>query len=355
MPTSRSRSGTRARRSTGLIIVATGLGVLLSVFIVAVALSLVRTESERERRTLRATGASPTTLRAISAATALGLSLPGAVVGTAGAYLALVAVYRSDLGRLSSVPMAGLAGVCLIGPALAAVALARRRPAGQRRSRRASSADYPGNSALANCSQGVDDGRPEPSARGAGEAFERSRHRDRSDQFAAGPAHAGTQPRRPPSHAPRRSPPTGSRPGIPAGCGPPSPGRAAAAPLRGRSTGARAERRARSRIAAGRPRERRAARPRRSDPAMPRAPGRAAATIGKSRLAARPRSTSPSPRAKRPSSSPPDQPVHLQRHGQPVGRGARESGGGLELGEGGRPRAEGVEHGDGLVEHADTA
>jgi len=70
--------------------------------------------------------------RALSATTAGALALLGAVLGTAGAYLALVAGHRSDLGALRSVPVANLA-VILAGLPLVAVAagwlLAGREPA----------------------------------------------------------------------------------------------------------------------------------------------------------------------------------------------------------------------------------
>jgi putative ABC transport system permease protein len=111
---------------------ATGVAVLLVLGVLAMVIGLLRTETAGDLRTLTAAGAGRRTRRALTATTAGALALLGAVLGTAGAYLALVAWHRSDLGALSSVPVANLA-VILAGLPLVAVAggwvLAGREPA----------------------------------------------------------------------------------------------------------------------------------------------------------------------------------------------------------------------------------
>ena len=82
-------------------------------------------------RTLAATGASSRIRRAIAASTACALALLGVVLGTAGAYVATIAAFHSDLARLTPVPVAHLA-LLLAGAALVACAagwlLAGREP-----------------------------------------------------------------------------------------------------------------------------------------------------------------------------------------------------------------------------------
>ena len=83
---------------------------------------LIRSETANDLRTLAATGASSTTRRALTGATAGALALLGAILGTAGAYAALLAWHRSDLSPLGHVPVINLV-VILVGlPLLAAVA-----------------------------------------------------------------------------------------------------------------------------------------------------------------------------------------------------------------------------------------
>jgi len=92
---------------------------------------LIRSETARDLRTLAATGASSTTRRSLTGATAGALALLGALLGTAGAYLALIAWYRSQLHLLSHVPVADLV-VIIAGLPLAAAGagwlLAGREP-----------------------------------------------------------------------------------------------------------------------------------------------------------------------------------------------------------------------------------
>jgi putative ABC transport system permease protein len=111
---------------------ATGIAVLLVLGVLAMVIGLLRSETASDLRTLTAAGAGRRTRRALSATTAGALALLGAVLGIAGAYLALVAWHRSDLGALRSVPVVNLA-VLLAGLPLVAVAagwlLAGREPA----------------------------------------------------------------------------------------------------------------------------------------------------------------------------------------------------------------------------------
>jgi putative ABC transport system permease protein len=110
---------------------ATLAGGLLAVAIVAIAVGLIRSEARRDVRTLTATGAKARTRRALTSATAAGLALPGVLLGLAGAYLALVASYHADLGRLVPVPLAQLLPLAIGTPLLAAAVgwlLAGREP-----------------------------------------------------------------------------------------------------------------------------------------------------------------------------------------------------------------------------------
>ncbi len=107
------------------------VGGLLAVAIVAIAVGLIRSEARHDTRTLTATGASGRTRRALTATTAAGLAVPGVVLGLTGAYIALVASYHADLGRLVPIPVGQLVPLA-IGTPLAAAAvgwlLAGREP-----------------------------------------------------------------------------------------------------------------------------------------------------------------------------------------------------------------------------------
>jgi putative ABC transport system permease protein len=102
---------------------ATVFGILLALGILAMSVGLIRSETASELRTLAATGASGATRRNITAATAGALGLAGAVLGTAGAYLAAIAWFRSSqlqsLSALASFPVTNLL-VILVGMPLAA-------------------------------------------------------------------------------------------------------------------------------------------------------------------------------------------------------------------------------------------
>ena len=70
-----------------IINVATVVGILLALGILAMSVGLVRSETARDLRTLAATGASSVARRTITAATAGALALAGAVTGMFCGYL----------------------------------------------------------------------------------------------------------------------------------------------------------------------------------------------------------------------------------------------------------------------------
>ena len=92
---------------------------------------LIRSETGNDLRTLTATGASSRTRRTLTGATAGALALLGALLGTAGAYAALLLWHRRDLHPLSHVPVLNLV-LILAGLPLLALAggwlLAGREP-----------------------------------------------------------------------------------------------------------------------------------------------------------------------------------------------------------------------------------
>jgi putative ABC transport system permease protein len=111
---------------------ATVAGTLVAIGVLAMTAGLVRTEAAGEVRTLTAVGATRRIRRTLSAATAGGLAVLGAALGTAGAYLALVASRVDDIGTLASVPVLHLLVIVLGIPGLAAAVawlLAGREPA----------------------------------------------------------------------------------------------------------------------------------------------------------------------------------------------------------------------------------
>jgi putative ABC transport system permease protein len=114
---------------------ATVFAMVLALGILAMSIGLVRSETARDLRTLTATGASGAARRTLTATTAGALALTGAVVGTAGGYLAAIGFFRTNhldqLSALSSIPVANLL-LILVGMPLIAVAaswlLAGREP-----------------------------------------------------------------------------------------------------------------------------------------------------------------------------------------------------------------------------------
>ncbi len=66
---------------------------LLALGVLAMTVGLIRAEAAGDIRTLTATGATSTIRRAVTASTAGGLAVLGALLGTVGAYLGLSAGY----------------------------------------------------------------------------------------------------------------------------------------------------------------------------------------------------------------------------------------------------------------------
>jgi putative ABC transport system permease protein len=89
-------------------LVATAVGMLLALSILAMTIGLIRGEAGRDLQTLTATGASSSARRTLTAATAGALALLGALLGLIGAYIALIAGYQDDLGRLTPIPVVNL-------------------------------------------------------------------------------------------------------------------------------------------------------------------------------------------------------------------------------------------------------
>lgn len=110
---------------------ATLIGMLVALGVLAMTVGLIRNEAGGDLRTLTATGATGGIRRTLTAATAAGLALLGALLGTIGAYLALAANYSRELGSLTPVPIAHLVTIAVGVPLAAAVAgwlLAGREP-----------------------------------------------------------------------------------------------------------------------------------------------------------------------------------------------------------------------------------
>jgi putative ABC transport system permease protein len=112
------------RESTSLselIAIAIAAGGLLALGILAMTVGLIRSETAGDLRTLTAAGATSRIRRALTATTAGALALLGALLGVAGAYVALVATYLDDLGYLGRIPVLYLV-LLVIGVPWAAVA-----------------------------------------------------------------------------------------------------------------------------------------------------------------------------------------------------------------------------------------
>jgi putative ABC transport system permease protein len=111
--------------------IATAAGTLLALAILAMTVGLIRSESAGDLRTLTATGATSRIRRTLTAATAGALALLGALLGVAGAYVALAATYHDDLAYLSGIPLLPLAFIVVGVPVIAAAVgwlLAGRQP-----------------------------------------------------------------------------------------------------------------------------------------------------------------------------------------------------------------------------------
>ena len=85
--------------------IATAAGALLALAILAMTVGLIRSETAGDLRTLSAAGATSRIRRTLTAATAGGLALLGALLGVAGAYVVVAATYLDDLGYLSRIPV----------------------------------------------------------------------------------------------------------------------------------------------------------------------------------------------------------------------------------------------------------
>jgi putative ABC transport system permease protein len=109
----------------------TTAGILVALGVLGMTVGLIRSETANDLRTLSATGASSTTRRTLTGATAAALAWLGALLGTAGAYVALLAWHRSDLTPLTNVPAVDLVVILAGLPLIAGVAgwlLAGREP-----------------------------------------------------------------------------------------------------------------------------------------------------------------------------------------------------------------------------------
>ena len=96
-------------------------GVLVALGVLAMTVGLIRSETAADLRTLTATGASSATRRTLNAASAGALALLGGILGTAAAYLALIAWHWHDISYLNPPPYADLA-VLILGLPIAAIA-----------------------------------------------------------------------------------------------------------------------------------------------------------------------------------------------------------------------------------------
>jgi putative ABC transport system permease protein len=113
--------------------VATTLGILIAVGVLAASVGLIRSETAPDLRTLTATGASTSTRRTITAATAAALGLLGAILGIAFAVTASLVWAHGSLSALfGNVPLTDVM-ILLIGLPLVGAAggwlLAGREPA----------------------------------------------------------------------------------------------------------------------------------------------------------------------------------------------------------------------------------
>ena len=98
----------------------TGAGVLVALGVLAMTVGLIRSETAGDLRTLTATGASGATRRMLNAATAGALALLGGILGTAAAYLSLIAWHWHDISYLNRPPYPNLA-VLILGLPVAAL------------------------------------------------------------------------------------------------------------------------------------------------------------------------------------------------------------------------------------------
>jgi putative ABC transport system permease protein len=125
-----------APSSSEIIDWATVFGIVLALGILAMTVGLIRSETAGDLRTLAATGASSSTRRTLTAATAGALALLGAALGTVAGYVAAIAWFRGSaqnggLSALASTPTVNLLIILVGMPLIAAVGgwlLAGREP-----------------------------------------------------------------------------------------------------------------------------------------------------------------------------------------------------------------------------------
>ena len=89
----------------------TAAGIAVALGVLAMTVGLIRSETARDLRTLTAAGARRRTRRALTAATAGALASCGAVIGTACAYLALLAWYHREMHWLAHPPVPNLVAI----------------------------------------------------------------------------------------------------------------------------------------------------------------------------------------------------------------------------------------------------
>jgi putative ABC transport system permease protein len=99
----------------------TAVGIAIALGVLAMTVGLIRSETARDLRTLTAAGARRRTRRALTAATAGALALSGAIIGTACAYLALVAWYHREVHWLAHPPVLNLVAILVGLPIVAYV------------------------------------------------------------------------------------------------------------------------------------------------------------------------------------------------------------------------------------------
>ncbi|GIM95959.1 FtsX-like permease family protein [Paractinoplanes toevensis] len=86
-------------------------GIAVALGVLAMTVGLIRSETARDLRTLTAAGARRRTRRTLTAATAAALALGGAIIGTACAYLALLAWYWREAHWLAHPPVPELTAI----------------------------------------------------------------------------------------------------------------------------------------------------------------------------------------------------------------------------------------------------
>jgi putative ABC transport system permease protein len=105
---------------------ATAAGIAIALSILAMSIGLIRSESAGDLRTLAATGASSYTRRTLTAVTAGGLALLGAILGTVTGYVGVIGWMRHNslnggLSSLGNLPVANLLAILIGLPLVATV------------------------------------------------------------------------------------------------------------------------------------------------------------------------------------------------------------------------------------------